>query len=203
MQGELGTSHAYEYGGDYPPKRRYQLGRLGVDLEWDVAAKRYVIRRLYAGDPWRSKLRSPLCEPGLNVREGDYLCAIGGVPLDEQTSPGELLLHQAEQMVPLTLQHPEKDEKPRIFTVRTLRSERAARYRDWVEGNRRLVAEQTAGRVGYLHIPDMSTPGSRGVPPRISGPGSPGRTDSRCALQRWWNGLSADSGEAGSSAFGL
>ncbi|MGA0391203.1 MAG: S41 family peptidase [bacterium] len=159
MQGELGTSHAYEYGGDYPPKRRYQLGRLGVDLEWDVAAKRYVIQRLYAGDPWRSKIRSPLCEPGLNVREGDYLCAIGGVPLDEQTSPGELLLHQAEQMVPLTLQHPEKDEKPRIITVRTLRSERAARYRDWVEGNRRFVAEQTAGRVGYLHIPDMSTQG--------------------------------------------
>ena len=63
--------HAYEYGGDYPPKRRYQLGRLGVDLEWDVAAKRYVIRRLYAGDPWRSA--SSFCEPGLNVR-GLSLC---------------------------------------------------------------------------------------------------------------------------------
>jgi tricorn protease len=43
--------------------------------------------------------------------------------------------------------------------ARTLRSERAARYRDWVEGNRHFVAEQTAGRVGYLHIPDMSTQG--------------------------------------------
>jgi tricorn protease len=159
MQGELGTSHAYEYGGDYPPKRRYQLGRLGADLEWNAVAKHYMIRRLYVGDSWRSKIRSPLCEPGLNVREGDYLCAIGGVPLDEQTSPGELLLHQAGQMVLLTLQHPEKEEKPRNITIRTLRSERAARYRDWVERNRRFVAEQTAGRVGYLHIPDMSTQG--------------------------------------------
>ena len=43
--------------------------------------------------------------------------------------------------------------------MRTLSSERAARYRDWVEGNHRFVAEQTAGRVGYLHIPDMSTQG--------------------------------------------
>lgn len=158
MQGELGTSHAYEYGGDYPPKRRYLLGRLGVDLAWEDASQRYVIQRLCVGDLWQPKAHSPLCEPGLDVRSGDHLCAIGGVPLDEQTSPGELLLHQAGQMVSLTLQRP-GEEAPKTLVVRTLRSEQAARYRDWVEQNRQLVQSQTDGRVGYLHIPDMSTQG--------------------------------------------
>ena len=32
MQGELGTSHAYEYGGDYPYSPHYPVGCLGADL---------------------------------------------------------------------------------------------------------------------------------------------------------------------------
>ena len=35
MQGELGTSHCYEFGGDYKPRRNYQVGLLGADLEYD------------------------------------------------------------------------------------------------------------------------------------------------------------------------
>lgn len=34
-----------------------------------------------------------------------------------------------------------------------------ARYRDWVEANRRYVHTVSAGRVGYLHIPDMAKEG--------------------------------------------
>jgi tricorn protease len=34
-----------------------------------------------------------------------------------------------------------------------------ARYRDWVEANRRAVHEATGGRVGYLHVPDMGFDG--------------------------------------------
>jgi tricorn protease len=33
------------------------------------------------------------------------------------------------------------------------------RYRDWVEGNRRIVHERTGGRVGYVHVPDMMAKG--------------------------------------------
>ncbi len=40
MQGELGTSHAYELGGDYRPEPTYTLGSLGADIvvvAWRVA----------------------------------------------------------------------------------------------------------------------------------------------------------------------
>src|SRR5581483_8555809 len=44
-------------------------------------------------------------------------------------------------------------------SVKALAGEGLARYRDWVEANRRTVHEATNGRVGYLHIPDMGATG--------------------------------------------
>ena len=40
MQGELGTSHAYEWGGDYRVPPQYQRGFLGADFAWDDDARR-------------------------------------------------------------------------------------------------------------------------------------------------------------------
>jgi len=37
-----------------------------------------------------------------------------------------------------------------------LKSEGGLRYRAWVEANRRYVDEKSDGRLGYLHLPDMS-----------------------------------------------
>ncbi len=48
---------------------------------------------------------------------------------------------------------------PRSVTVKTLKSETPARYREWVEANRRRVHEATGGRVGYVHLPDMGPRG--------------------------------------------
>ena len=45
------------------------------------------------------------------------------------------------------------------MTVKTLADERPARYRDWVEANRKTVHTATEGRVGYLHVPDMGPDG--------------------------------------------
>ena len=83
------------------------------------------------------------------MREGDYLFDAGGVSLDEQTSPGELLLHQAEQMVPLTCSILIK-----IHNLASLRcvpcvvNELLAIV--GLGGGTVAVAEQTAGQVGNL-----------------------------------------------------
>jgi len=37
MHGELGTSHAYEMGGDYRVPPQYQRGFLRADFAWDDA----------------------------------------------------------------------------------------------------------------------------------------------------------------------
>jgi tricorn protease len=153
MQGELGTSHAYEWGGDYREPPQYQRGFLGADLRWDEDRAGYCIERIYRGDSWNREIDSPLAEPGQNVREGDCIVAIGGTRLSRDVSPDRLLVNAAGRTVSLTLRNKKGEE--RTVLVKALASEAALRYRAWVEANRRIVHERTGERVGYLHIPDM------------------------------------------------
>lgn len=157
LQGELGTSHAYEFGGDYPDRASYPVGNLGADLRWD--GKGYVVDRIPAGDPWARKVASPLTAPGVNISPGDRITAVGGRAVTEARPPVALLVHEAESDVELTVE-PGGDGEPRRVTVRTLGSERLLRYRDWVNRKRAHVAERSRGALGYLHIPDM---GGRGL----------------------------------------
>jgi tricorn protease len=59
----------------------------------------------------------------------------------------------------LTFAGREESAAPRTVTVKTLRSEYGARYREWVEGKRAAVHAATGGRIGYLHIPNMGASG--------------------------------------------
>jgi tricorn protease len=157
VQGELGTSHAYELGGEYRPGPTYSQGHLGVDWAYDPATERYSIGRIVEGDPWDPGITSPLNRPGVDVQVGDVVLAVNGQPIGGSVTPGEWLVNQADQEVLLTVQR--GDESPRTVAVKALGSEQAARYRDWVEANRRAVHEATDGRIGYVHIPDMGPEG--------------------------------------------
>ena len=153
MQGELGTSHAYESGGDYREPPQYQRGFLGADLSWDDGREGYVIERIYRGDSWNRDGDSPLAEPGLDVEVGDCIVAIGGKRLSQTAGPDRLLVNSAGREISVTLRS--RKGKERTVLVKALASEAALRYRAWVEERRRTVHERTGGRVGYLHIPDM------------------------------------------------
>jgi tricorn protease len=152
MHGELGTSHAYESGGDLRVPPQYRRGFLGADYAWDAGASGYRIARIYRGDSWDRESDSPLAEPGLDVRVGDVICAIGGRPVSEAVSPDALLVNLAAQDVAITL---ERGGERRRIIARTLRDERMLRYRAWVDDKRGLVKERSGGCVGYIHIPDM------------------------------------------------
>jgi tricorn protease len=91
------------------------------------------------------------------VRVGDEVLAVNGTPIGRDVSPGELLANLAEQEVQVTVRR--GDGEPRTVTVRALADERSARYRDWAQANQALVHQQTDGRVGYLHLPDMTSDG--------------------------------------------
>jgi len=158
LQGELGTSHAYEMGGEYRRGPDYRQGYLGVDWEFDAAASAYRIARVARGDVWDPDCTSPLRAPGVNIQPGDLVLAINGQPLGATATPAQRLVNQAGNEVVLTVRGA-NDEKPRTVTVKALSDERAARYRDWVERNRQKVHQATDGRVGYIHVPDMGPDG--------------------------------------------
>ena len=82
MLGEMSNSHTYVGGGDdgdTTPQAHSAL--LGVDWALDAASGRYRFATIYPGDNTRSDYRSPLAQPGLNVKTGDYLLAVNGAEL--------------------------------------------------------------------------------------------------------------------------
>ena len=174
MQGELGTSHAYEYGGDYPPEPSYDQGFLGADFRYDDTADNYELVRIVQGDVWDHANSSPLQRLGVNLKTGDRLVAVNGRKIGRDNSLGEMLVYQAGNEVFLTFAR-QGAENPITFSIKTLHSEFPARYRAWVEANRRRVHEATEGRVGYVHIPDMGARGyaefHRGYLAEIDRPG--------------------------------
>jgi tricorn protease len=156
LQGELGTSHAYEYGGEYRANPHYRQGFLGAD--WSLNAQgEYVIEHIVRGDPWDARATSPLNTAGADVQVGDRLVAVNGLAVGGNTPPSARLVHQAGNEVLLTLRRGRKNTH--TVAVKAAHDERVARYIDWVEEKRRYVHEATKGRVGYIHIPDMGADG--------------------------------------------
>jgi tricorn protease len=157
MQAELGTSHTYVYGGDlHNSSPWYGQGFLGADFAYDEKTGGYQITHIVRGDAWDSASDSPLNDPGLNLKEGDVLLAVGGQKVSANRSPSELLVNFREKWVELTIQDQRRKER-RSITAKALSQweERNARYREWVVKNRKYVHEKTDDRVGYVHIPDM------------------------------------------------
>ena len=160
VQGELGTSHAYEFGGEYRPRPEHGQGFLGA--EFDPRPSRWAqsgcapapgarIARILRGDSWDARVASPCTRIGADIRAGDLITAINGRPVGP-AGPGALLTGHGGREIELTVV---RSGEVRRVCVRALADEAPLRYRDWVRANRDHVHEMGGGRVGYLHVPDM------------------------------------------------
>ncbi|MGW2339824.1 S41 family peptidase [Streptomyces sp. NPDC001661] len=157
VQGELGTSHAYvtPRGGRGSAARRQ--GLLGADISRHEDGG-WVVDRVLPSETSDPRARSPLTAPGVAVRAGDAIVAVGGRPVDPVTGPAPLLVGTADKPVELTVS-PAGGGDPRHVIVVPLDDEEPLRYHAWVADRRAYVHEQSEGRLGYLHVPDMQAPG--------------------------------------------
>ncbi|MBT9584896.1 PDZ domain-containing protein [bacterium] len=156
MQGELGTSHAYESGGDYASEPNYGLGKLGLEWAWDSQHCGYRVERVLPGDSWSRNGAGPGRRPGLWLQPGDLVTHIQGQRLSAEQAPEAQLVNHSRQEVSLQLLRGKKDLH---LSLKPLRQEVSLRYRHWVESNRRWVHQHSQGRLGYLHVPNMGPQG--------------------------------------------
>ena len=119
----------------------------------------YRFKKIYPGENWNPDTRSPLTEPGVNVKEGDYLLAINGRPLRAPQTPDELLVNTANETTAITVNSKPTEDGARTVPVKPIDDEYPLREYNMVETNRKKVDAATHGRVGYIYIPDMGDAG--------------------------------------------
>nr|WP_281496685.1 S41 family peptidase [Ornithinimicrobium sp. F0845] len=151
---ELNTSHAYVTPAEPLGDQSRRLGLLGADLSRVEDGWR--IDRILPGETTDPDARSPLRAAGVDAREGDVVVAVDGSPVDPAFGPAPRLVGAAGKPVELTLR---RDGQARRVVVVPLEDEEVLRYQDWVRSRRDYVREHSDGRVGYLHVPDMTSTG--------------------------------------------
>lgn len=155
--GELNASHAYRGGGDTEQPREGSVGLLGADFALDGGA--YRIARILRGAPYDHDGRSPLLEPGVDVREGDYLLAVNRIPLDPRRDPWAAFAGLAGKTVVLSVNSKPTFEGAREVLVQTIEDEYRLRNLTWVEEKRQMVRQLSGGRIGYIYVPDTGLDG--------------------------------------------
>ncbi|MCX8038730.1 MAG: PDZ domain-containing protein [Candidatus Sumerlaeia bacterium] len=158
MLGEMVVGHAYITGeGDMPRTPNVPVGLLGADFE--TSGSFYRFKRIYSGENWNPDLRAPLTEPGVEVREGDWLLEVNGRPLRLPTNVFSLFEKTADRQTRLMVNSRPTSAGARTVTVVPVASDAALRHRAWIEDNRRKVHELSDGKVGYVYVPDTGTSG--------------------------------------------
>ncbi|MBX3118374.1 MAG: PD40 domain-containing protein [Fimbriimonadaceae bacterium] len=158
---ELQTGHSYIQGFGYSIPNPVPTGLLGADYE--VVGNNIRIKKILRGQNFDESTRAPLTEPGVDVREGDYILAVNGKPVTAAVNVNSFLVGQVGKTVVLTVNSTPTMAGAREERVRPVSTEGALRYTDWVESRAKMVEKLSGGRIGYMHIPNTSTNGAIGL----------------------------------------
>jgi tricorn protease len=134
---------------------------LGADFTLDEESGRYRFSKIYRQIDWNAGSAAPLSAPGVDVREGDYLLSVDGVPLKAPVNLYAAFEGTTGKQTKIQVTSSSDDATGRIYTVTPVGDEAALRYVDWVASNREKVSKATNGRVAYIHVPDTAVGGMR------------------------------------------
>ena len=155
--GELNASHTYQGGGDMEAAKNKAVGYLGVD--WQADGENYKIKKIIRGAPWDAEVRSALDQPGVTIKEGDYILAVNGVPLSTSQEPFIAFTGLSNKTVELTYNSSPSWNGAKTAIVKTLPDEYRLRNLAWIESMRKQVDEETNGEAGYIYVPSTGIEG--------------------------------------------
>lgn len=157
--GELSTSHAYVGGGEMPNVPKVGTGLLGADYALDAGTGLYRFEKIYRGRDWNSPVAAPLGEPGIGVKEGDFLLEVNGRPVRAPENLYAAFTGTVGKQTTIKVGASSSDPKARTYTVKPIANEASLRYVAWVRANYDKVQAATGGRVGYIHVPNTAIQG--------------------------------------------
>jgi tricorn protease len=157
MLGELTVGHMFIGGGDAPKPNDVKGGLLGADYK--IENGRYRFARVYNGENWNPDLRAPLTQPGVDVRAGEYLLAVGGRDVRPPQEVYSYFENTAGQQIRIKVGPNPDGKDSREVTVVPVPSEFPLRNRAWEEDNRRKVDQLSGGKLAYVHVPDTNVGG--------------------------------------------
>lgn len=158
MMSELSVGHHNSGGGDrLTTPRTVTGGLLGAD--YTVVNGRFRFSRVFGGLNWNGQLRAPLTEPGVNVREGEYLLTVRGRDVRPPSNLFSFFENTAGKLIEITVGPNPDGTGSRTVEVVPVATEAPLRNRAWVENNLRKVDSATSGRVAYVYVPNTAQPG--------------------------------------------
>jgi tricorn protease len=150
MIAELNASHTYRGGGDEELARNKNVGYLGVN--WQAEGEYYKIKKIIKAAAWDAEVRSPLDMPGVDVKEGNYVLAVNGLPLSSKEEPFTYFQGLGGKAVELTYNTTPSWTGAKTLVVECMTSEVRLRHLAWIESNRKRVDDATNGDVGYIYV---------------------------------------------------
>ena len=158
MVAELGALHIFVRGGD---KRKgtdsIEPSFLGATFERDADKGGYRVVHVYRSDPDEPKRRSPLAQPGVNIRKGDTITKIDGVATADVPELGKLLRNKAGKQVLLEVKSGNGNTRQVIVRPISAKSEEDLRYHEWEYTRRLAVEKDSKGKIGYVHLRAMGS----------------------------------------------
>ena len=158
MIGELNCGHAYVNPGETEQPKRINTGLLGAEITRDKSGF-FRLEKIFPGASWSKELRSPLTEPGVDVKVGEYIVAIDGVPTNTVKDMYSLLVGKAEIPTEISLNAKPQLSGARKVVISPLANEYPLIHYNWVQDNIKKVDQASNGRIGYIYIPDMGPEG--------------------------------------------
>ena len=157
MIGELNASHTYHGGGDIERSKMQNVGYLGID--WQAENQHYRIKNILKGASWDAEARSPLDISGVNIKEGDYILAVNGIPLTTDTDPFIAFQGLANKTIEITYNSTPSMNGAKTAIVKAMPDEYRLRHLAWIESMRKKVEEESNGDIGYIFVPSTGVDG--------------------------------------------
>ena len=134
MLGSVSVSHLNVGGGDAPPPAGSgnRIGLLGADYE--IANGKYRFKKIYRSTPYSSpngSFNAPLDQPGIDVREGDFLIQVNDTPVDAAKNVLSYFENTVGRPTKITVSASPDGANARTYTVFPALGENRLRRANW------------------------------------------------------------------------